>query len=328
MECGALDECTKKILLIPRDSKVFLWEMKSRRHGEISDFVRNFPITQGVITEIPSESWNYKSPGFVLSDVLGIAESASLVSVYYNNDDEEIVRAVKTMKNGERAVKKNGVGFAGDGIVIREARQDADEIGEPSLTVIISIDGEEYRCAAKIFGCQHARSVAFAFCVALELGVTADEICACLENARLPLGMGRIFHTDAGGFVIDETCVSTPDSISHSIRNMLEFDTRRELPKLAILGGMRDLGEKSLYWHEVVMSRASLLDGVYLIGQEWDGVVTEQVSLRGKWADTDSFIRDFDPSSLNGTVTLMKDSSFYGMGKILTVIPQFQEAEV
>jgi UDP-N-acetylmuramoyl-tripeptide--D-alanyl-D-alanine ligase len=327
MECWALDACAKKILSIPRDSEVFLWEMKSSGYGEIREFVRNFPVTQGVITEIPSESRDHESLESALPEVLEIAESVSLVSVYYNNGDEEIARAVETMKSGVRTVKKNGVGFAGDDITISEVRQDTAENGEPSLIVIILTDGGEYRCSAKIFGSQHARSIAFAFCVARELGVAADEICARLESARLPLGMGRVFPTDGGGCVIDETCVSTPDSVSHSIRDVLEFDTRGELPKYAILGGMRGLGEESPYWHGVVMSRASLLDGVYLIGQEWDGVETEQASLRGRWADTDCFIRDFDLSSLNGAVTLVKDSGFYGMGKIISVAPQFQEAE-
>jgi UDP-N-acetylmuramyl pentapeptide synthase len=309
--------------------EIFLWELNFGKQGEILEFVRNFPVTQGVITDIAdNSSEELHTMQNVESNVIEVAQSANLTSLYYNHDNEAISKAVESVNGGVRLVKKSGVGYSGDDIKIKEARQGMTELGEPNLSIALSINGNDYQYSTKIFGKQHARSMAFAFSVALELGASPDEICSRMAEAGLPSGIGRIYLMGGGGFAIDESCLASPDSVSYSIKNIVELETRDELPKLAILGGMHGLGGKSLYWHEVVMSRASLLDGVFLIGDEWDGVVTEQSSLRGKWADVDAFLRDFDPASLSGSVTLVKGSPFYGLGKILTLAPRQLEAKL
>jgi UDP-N-acetylmuramyl pentapeptide synthase len=149
-----------------------------------------------------------------------------------------------------------------------------------------------------------------------------------MNGVELPRGWGGICAMPDGGFWIDESCGTTPDSVSHSLKNMIELEFHGDLPKFAILGGMSGLGVDSLRWHEIVMSRASLLDGVYLIGNEWDGVVTGQASLMGRWENVDNFLRDFDPVTISGSMTLVKGSVFYGMDKIFSLVPQSREAKI
>ena len=53
------------------------------------------------------------------------------------------------------------------------------------------------------------------------------------------------------------------------------------------------MGRESPRLHEIVLSRASLLDSVYLIGSEWDGVMPKSDVIRWVWTDADRFISEF-----------------------------------
>jgi UDP-N-acetylmuramyl pentapeptide synthase len=310
MAPGDIAGSSQKILDSPQDSDAFVWEMESASAVETGKFVKNFPLTHAVIT---SSSQNPH-------DFLGISESSDLVSLYYNRDDEGIASALE-------CIKKTGVGFTGGEIKIKEARQGIACSCEPGLHVTVLRGGKEYSCYANLFGRQNARNMSFALSAALDLGILPDDISAAMAEAEIPPGVGSICRTAGGGFMIDETRGSCPDSVSHSIKDVIELDAPENTVKLAILGGMKGLGGDSPYWHDVVMSRACLLDGVYLIGEEWVNAMTEQTSLRGKWASIDDFLRDFDRASLDGAVTLVNDSGFYDIAKIFRADHPGGEAE-
>jgi UDP-N-acetylmuramoyl-tripeptide--D-alanyl-D-alanine ligase len=311
----SLQEGCAEIVSAPDGTEILLLELSASQRGEIGELVRIFPVFDAVVTD-------EKLPGTCFE----IVESSSIERLFYNKDDEGLANAVAAMGGGGR-IKKIGVGSSDADVKISDVRQSVATGGEPELSAVLAHNSEKYWCRAGIIGRQNARNMALAFSVALEFGVHPDDIRSRMAEAQLPSGRGRIYRTGGGGFLIDESCGATPDSVSYSLKNIIELETRGGFPKFAILGGMRELGSKSLYWHEVVMSRASLLDGVYLIGSEWDGVVTEQTSLKGRWADADEFMCDFDPRSLDASVTLLKGSGFYDMGKILALLSRPLEAK-
>jgi UDP-N-acetylmuramyl pentapeptide synthase len=108
--------------------------------------------------------------------------------------------------------------------------------------------------------------------------------------------------------------------MSYALKNVLEMELDESPRRIAILGGMRELGAESGWWHEVIMSRASLFDDVYLIGSEWDALETKQGALRGKWKSVENFIDDFNPKSASKAVVLIKGSRFYRMERLLPVL--------
>ncbi|MDR3254785.1 MAG: hypothetical protein LBT31_04410 [Synergistaceae bacterium] len=311
----SLNESCRAIADTPDGANVILLEFRTRQKGEIGELARMFHVSCGVITD-----------DGMLAGGAEIAESPALARLFFNKDHEALARAVAAIEDDGGRIKKFGAGFADADVKISDVRQSVSKSGAPELSVLLAHKGEKYGCCAKILGRQNARNIALAFSVAVELGANPGDICSRMASVQLPNGSGRIHRTAGGGFLIDESCGASPDSVSYSLKNIIELETPNELPKFAILGGMRELGLNSLYWHEVIMSRASLLDGVYLIGSEWDGVVTEQSSLRGRWRDADEFMGDFDPRSLGGSVTLLKGSKHYGMGRILNLLYEPLEA--
>ncbi|MDR1021128.1 MAG: hypothetical protein LBL73_10255 [Synergistaceae bacterium] len=318
MRCGDILGCASIVIQAPEDATALVCELESASISEMAEFVKNFPpahiaITGAVKQEEPPDC----GQSALLSTLVGLVPSGTL---HYNRDDEELAAAVGTLNGLGLGVKTRSVGFTRGDVTIKESKNGLTESGVPELCAVITADGEDLRCSSEIFGRQNARGMAFALSVALGLGVPAERACSGMAEARYPSRAG-ICRTAGGGLMIDETRGANPDSASRHIKDLIEFGVPENVVKLAILGGMGDLGADSRRWHEVTMSRACLLDGVYLIGKEWDGIVTEQASLRGRWEDTDHFMRDFDPAALEAAVTLVMDSGRYDISRIFPKAP-------
>jgi UDP-N-acetylmuramyl pentapeptide synthase len=299
-------------------SDVFLVGLPAQNLRGLSRLISSSPLTHIAVNDV--------LPGDDADDIFPAEGTLgpSLRYLSYNSDNRILSRVMRAF--GGPGVKKIGIGYAGADVKISETRQILSDMGEPALSVSLSFNGKNYICDGKLFGLQFAKSVASSFALALELGTPAHEAVSSMaravfspETAEL-CRFSRIHRTVLGGFLIDESYDANPDAVSCSLKNIIETRTPGDLRKYAVLGGIRGLGEESLHWHEVVMSRASLLDGVFLIGGEWDDVVTVQSSLRGKWQDIDDFVNNFDPAALCGAITLLNGSGYYEMGKILSLL--------
>jgi UDP-N-acetylmuramoyl-tripeptide--D-alanyl-D-alanine ligase len=206
-------------------------------------------------------------------------------------------------------------------ITVSDVRQSLRRDGSPNLFLSLSGYGEEIACETQFFGKQHAKNIAFAYAAAHDLGLPGDMFAESVRRIGTPLGRGRICTTRFG-LVIDETYNANPSSMSYALRNVLDIELDDDFRRVAILGGMRELGDETGHWHEVIMSRASLFDDVYLIGNEWDQVETKQVALKGRWRSVGDFAKDFDftSRSLDKSIILIKGSRFYSMEKLLPML--------
>jgi hypothetical protein len=301
------------------ESDVFLVDLPVKCLRDVSRLMRSLPLTHIVMGDalLPDDA----EDAFFAEKA---SESRLKYLSYYNSDNKILSRTMRTFGGSE--VKKIGIGYADADVKILKPRQTLSDLGEPALSVSLSFNGKNYECCGKLFGLQFVKSIASSFVLALEFGVPEHEAVSSMACAVFSpeiagsCGLSKIYRTFLGGFLIDESYGANPDAVSFSLKNIIETETPGDLRKYAILGGMRGLGEESLHWHEVVMSRASLLDGVFLIGGEWNDVVTVQSSLMGKWQDIDDFINNFDTAALCGAITLLNGSGTYEMGKILSLL--------
>ena len=332
--------CSMTILGMPAGTDVLILELGTNRPGEIAELVARFPVTHAVITEVaPVHLEGLKSLEGVLAAKMEIAESSRLKYLSYNYNNDLLRSAVDSFVSQYAegcggSIETVGVGSADANVVISGVAQTLDRKGTARLSFTLSAGDHSVICETEIFGSQHARNAGFAYAVARELGVSDEDFAARLRAFELPLGRGRFYPTASGGLVIDESYNANPNSVSMALKNFLEvefFDMldmpdASEFRRIAILGGMRELGAESDHWHEVIMSRASLCDAVYLIGPEWDSVRTMQPSLRGRYADTEGFSRAF-AAGLAGAaedfaqvVVLVKGSRYYAMESLLPLL--------
>ena len=316
--------CSMTILGMPVDAEVLILELGTNRPGEIAELTEKFPVTHAVITEVaPAHLEGLKSLEGVLAAKMEIARSRRLEYLSYNYDNVALRTAIQSFasKRGGNKLRITGVGVGVDAdIVISDVAQTLDVEGSARLSFSISAGDENVCCTAGIFGSQHAKNIAFAYAVARELDVPDDAFVSRMRGIELSPGRGRIHKTVSGGLVVDESYNANPNSVSMALRNLLEVELPEGFRRIAVLGGMRELGEESLRWHEVIMSRAGLFDDVYLIGPEWEAVQTRQPSLKGRYLDTARFVEAVGGSDFSRAVVLVKGSRYYELEGVLPLL--------
>ncbi|MDR0765115.1 MAG: UDP-N-acetylmuramoyl-tripeptide--D-alanyl-D-alanine ligase [Synergistaceae bacterium] len=310
------------VLAMPADTEILILELGTNHPGEIRETVSGFPVTDGVITEISDA--HLEGLGDiegVLAAKMEIIESPKLECLSYNSDNDLLSSAVSRMPNGEKikkgGVRQVGVGYSDAGLRISDVRQTVGPDFIPSLYVTLSMKGRKASCRSPLFGRQHAKNMAFAYSVAIRAGLDDSSFERAAGLFELHPGRGRIFRGKNRAAIIDETYNANPASLSRAVKNLLEMDLPDEFARIAILGGMRELGRESPRLHEIALSRASLLDGVYLIGAEWGEAARKSDAVRGIWPDADSFMSEFDFESVENSAFLLKGSRFYGMERLL-----------
>ena len=310
------------VLAMPGDTEILILELGTNHPGEIREIVKDFPVTDGVITEVSDAHLEgLGNIEGVLAAKIELIESQYLGYLSYNSDNELLSSAVARIPQGEKMKKGGviqvGVGYSNSGVRISDVRQTVGPDFIPSLYVTLSMKGRKASCRSPVFGRQHARNIAFAYSVSVQAGLDDRSFERAAEQFELPPGRGRIFRGKNGVAVIDETYNANPASLSCAVKNLLEMDLPGEFARIAILGGMRELGSESPRLHEIASSRAALLDGVYLIGTEWGDAVPKGGMFRGVWPDADRFISEFDFESVRNSAFLLKGSRFYGLERFL-----------
>jgi UDP-N-acetylmuramoyl-tripeptide--D-alanyl-D-alanine ligase len=168
---------------------------------------------------------------------------------------------------------------------------------------------------SKLWGEQNVNAMAVALAVGLEMGVGFDEIASSLRHMRSPRGRGALLQSKEGILFIDESYNASPVSVKAAINNLKAMPWRGR--KVAVLGGMRELGGCEKQFHEEVLGVVtSVADIAVLYGQEWDGLhanSTKTVLLFEEIEEVSSYLKDI---LLSGDVVLVKGSRFYEMERI------------
>ena len=310
------------VLAMPRDTEILILELGTNHPGEIREIVNHFPVTDGIITEVSDAHLEgLGSIEGVLAAKMELIESRELEYLSYNSDNDLLSSAVARMPQGEKmkksGVRQVGVGYSGSGVRISGVRQTMGPDFMPALDVTLSMKERKVSCRSPIFGRQHAKNIAFAYSVSAQAGLDDISFERSAGHFELPPGRGLIFRGKNGAAIIDETYNANPASLSYAVKNLLEMELPDDFARIAILGGMRELGRESPRLHEIVLSRAALLDRVYLIGSEWGEVIPKSDVIRGVWPDADSFISEFDFESVKNSAFLLKGSRFYGLERLL-----------
>jgi UDP-N-acetylmuramoyl-tripeptide--D-alanyl-D-alanine ligase len=310
------------VLAMPKETEILILELGTNHPGEISALVERFPVTHGVITEVTDAHLEgFSDIEGVLKAKMEITGSRELKYLSYNSDNDLLSSAVVKMPNGEKfrkdGIKQIGVGYSSSNIRISDVRQCVGEDLNPILSLSLSENDRKVFCEAPVFGRQHAKNIAFAYAVSIQMGMTDGDFELAASNFKVPPGRGVIGRGKNGCILLDETYNANPSSVSHAIKNVLEMELARDIKRIAILGGMRELGPESDRLHEVILSRAALLDETYLIGSEWNAAGKKHDAIKGVWKSADDFIADFGFDDVERAVILVKGSRFYEMERIL-----------
>lgn len=301
------------ILEAPSDTEVLVLEMGMRARGEIS-YLTNIACPDiAVITNV----------GYCHIEILGSQEEI----LYAKNEIVEGLReggvlAVngddKYLSDYSSTVVSSSSSFAAvsmsENFYNSKAKYSVNsenvrfEDGKSIFNVKIISDGkcsEIKDVTIPANGVQHVRNSLFAFLCGEALSCDLEKVKDKMNSYTEMKGRGKTLDTGKIT-VIDDAYNAAPESVSLALEN-LEI-TGRGKRKIAVLGGMLELGDYADMLHERVGMKAGEtdLDAVFVIGDNKDafvkgfkkvkpeGTIFEFDSKEELFASLDGFVRDND----------------------------------
>lgn len=255
--------CALTVLGMPPDTEVLVLEMGTNHHGEIAGIVDHFPPTIAVITAVaPVHLEGLGSLEGVLSAKLEIIPREGLDLLIFNSDDHLLSEA---MERGAYPFRLAGVGFKkGSALLLTETSENP----EGNLRVELSYGGQSWVCQSSLKGAHHAANLGFALMVGLSMHIPPERLLKGVSAIAPLKGRGKWIRDGKVRLLIDESYNANPSSVSAALESIrtLKVTGRR----WAVLGGMKELGEGSVNFHRGIFEKTRFLDGVVLVGEEWE----------------------------------------------------------
>ena len=259
--------CALTVLGMPESTDTVLLEMGANHPGEIQSLVESYPPTVAVITEVAEAHLEgFGSLEGVLRAKWEITSSDRLRMLSYNGDNELLCQAVASSLLPEIYTVPVGYGVdTARGVKLQTADVEIRD-GRPVLRCRCSVYGRPVELVSGLFGMHHAYTMGYVLGVSHFLGVSPDQVAYGLEAMQAPQGRGAVELLE-GGVLVDESYNANPASVGAALRNLraLALSGRR----VAVLGGMRELGEMSSQLHRKILREASFLDALIVVGEEW-----------------------------------------------------------
>ena len=262
------------LLRLRGDHQVAIVEIGTNHPGEMESLLSIARPRFGVITSIGREHLEFFGglEGVLLEEGF-LAESLPEDGCLFVNGDIEGLEKLR-----ERCCSKIitvGESSQSDWIISR-----IDTSNNETIFELISPKGDwngVYR--VNLLGRHNAQNAAIAIAVAVEMGLSQEELLHGLEDCR-PASMRMELQTHGGVSVINDAYNSNPDSLQAALETLKTFPVKGKV--IAVLGDMAELGEASENAHiEAGLLAAKLgLNGLIAVGN-WANVMVRAAQNNG-----------------------------------------------
>ena len=259
--------------------QVFIAEMGARHVGDISEDCDLVGPTIGVITAIGEQHLEtFGSQDAITRTKLELAHAVRGRGPVYYNGDNDLLRA--NAPDQERV--SYGLGPGNDVFAHDLA------VSTSGTTFSLSHRGREIAgIATPLIGAAAIQNLAGAAAVALDLGLTEDELRA--QARKLAPAPHRLALTRSGGVtIIDDAYNSNPAGAKAALETLALFDA----VKILITPGMVELGPRQDALNEEFGRQAAVADHVFLVGAKQTAAIARGLAQAG-----------YDPAS----VTVVED---------------------
>ena len=304
--------CCLTILAAPRDTEFLVLEMGANAKGEIGEIANKFRPSSSVITSVePVHLEGFGDIEGVLGAKLEIV-TADCKLLFVNGDSPILNSGIDKLKH--RPSKIISVGTSSSclyRITDSSLRWDGNHYFRK-----ITIDSPFglKTVESKLWGKQHTLIISLAFAVGCEYGVAPDDIVQGLLFMSLPRGRGAILQSDEGVLFIDESYNASPVSVKAAIDNLCLIPSRGR--KVAVLGGMKELGSYANRFHDdVLYYAATAADQVLIHGSEWKDINKNYKNVLCL-QDMEDIVNHLKAILRTGDVVLVKGSRAYEMERI------------
>ena len=233
--------------------------------------------------------------------------------VFLNYDDPII------KEKHSRGGKRISYGFSGR-VDVRGKINSYTEDSKP--VVSIEYKKKNYDLTLPIYGEQSAKNFLAACAVALEMGLSIEQIKNAVEKLKAP--SGRLDVQRYKNFIlIDDTYNANPDSTRAAIELVGRIKTFRR--KIIFLGDMLELGNKSIKLHEGLKETIIKfgIDEVYTIGpmMKYLNKILMQAQIIAKhFSNRKALVNQIESLTFDNSVILVKGSRGMRMEEFLLEI--------
>ena len=242
--------------------EVFICEMGAKYVGDIKELCEIADPEIGIITSIGAQHL----------DTFGSVEN--IVSTKLELLDHLWKKGGKTVLNGDCALIRDnvkpddGIIFCGEGGELKISSVSADERGT-SFTVTAK-DGNSFPLTVSLLGAHNVSNVAAAVAVALELGMTPDEIKRAAR--KIKCAPHRLEIKSAGrDLIIDDAYNANPAGTKAALAALGLF---KDSCKIIVTPGMVELGEESASFNKALGSDAArVCDYIFLVGKYGSDII-------------------------------------------------------
>lgn len=298
------------LLRITPDTEMAVIEMGANHPDDIAKLVKVSQPDYGLITNVGKAHLlgfgsfeGVKAAKGELYRWLGSREGSV---IFLDMDSPDLVEMARTVPSH---VFGYGVRYQGAEILPSTA-------GHPFLR--LKLDGEEV--STRLVGAYNATNVLAALAVGEYFGVPRKDAIAAVA-AYVPANSRSQMIDTGRNTVIADAYNANPSSMTVAIDNLSVMQAPR---KLALLGGMRELGADSLREHKAVVDRLSELGiEAYLVGEEFASALSEYgtpACVLGCFPDSDALAAHLAEHPVEGCTILLKGSRGIRMEKVLPTI--------
>ena len=255
------------MLRTARDADFAVWEMGSNHPGEIAYLVDLAKPDVGIISSVGTAHIEF----FKTQD--GIAqEKGSLFSalpqngfavVGKENERYSVLKDLASAKVIETSLEDASADYFAEIKDVLSGSFTVFEKGEKSADIKISLPGKH-----------NVSNALLAYACARELGVSAARCESALENFALPGERWNVVKKDDSSTWINDAYNANPTSMIASLETFARMDAKK---KIAVLGDMFELGDKSKELHALVGKRVRELpvDLIITVGEASKSIAKE-----------------------------------------------------
>ncbi len=250
----------KTLFRLNGDTQAAVIEMGMSGRGEITELSQTACPNCAVITNIGfCHIENLKTRENILAAKLEILDGMSADAPLIVLGNDEFLGRLTSDDIGGRRLVRYGLSDKFDVYADNITQKDGGE------QFTLHYNGKEYAARVPVMGEHQILNALAAFCVGIEYGMSPEEIVPAFERFELS-GMRQKIEQRGDIRVILDCYNASPTSMESALKVLKEMENTGR--RIAVLGDMLELGEKSKELHAGLADLSDCADFFFLYGRE------------------------------------------------------------
>ncbi len=252
----------KSILAIENDPRFGIFELGTNHKGEIATLSRMVQPHMSLITNVnPSHLEGLSDLEGVRLEKLSLFEATQTGGTIFVNADDPSLASFAEKKDR----KKVTFAMQADADCMLKITQDK---GIEGFDVTLILPGEEVRTRTRLLGRHNLYNVLATATLAFHMGVPGPSLAERIGSFEPYKGRFSPIRAKKGYVVVDDAYNANPASMQWAVSTLAALPCKGK--RVAILGGMRELGEKEDDYHRELgrFLKASDIPLILLLGDE------------------------------------------------------------